>query len=35
MNMMLNERDVPIDREDLMRQRDYYEVSTTQPGTEQ
>jgi hypothetical protein len=35
MNMMLNERDVPVDREVFMRQLEYYEVSTTQPGTEQ
>ena len=33
MNMMLNERDVPIDREVFMRQLEYYEVSTAQPGT--
>jgi len=32
MNMMLNERDVPIDREVFMRQLEYYEVSTAQPG---
>jgi hypothetical protein len=35
MNMMLNERDVPVDREVFMRQLEYYEVSTTQPGAEQ
>ena len=35
MNMMLNERDVPIDRDVFMRQLEYYEVSTTQPGGEQ
>ena len=35
MNMMLNERDVPVDREVFIRQLEYYEVSTTQPGTEQ
>jgi hypothetical protein len=35
MNMMLNERDVPVDREVFMRQLEYYEVSTTQLGTEQ
>lgn len=34
MNMMLNERDVPVDREVFMRQLEYYEVSTAQPGTE-
>jgi hypothetical protein len=34
MNMMLNERDVPVDREVFMRQLEYYEVSTTQPRTE-
>jgi len=35
MNMMLNEGDVPVDREVFMRQLEYYEVSTTRPGTEQ
>ena len=35
MNMMLNERDVPIDRDVFMRQLEYYEVSTTQSGGEQ
>ena len=35
MNMMLNERDVPVDREVFIRQLEYYEVSTTQPGAEQ
>jgi hypothetical protein len=34
MNMMLNERDVPVDREVFMRQLEYYEVSTNQPGRE-
>jgi hypothetical protein len=34
MNMMLNERDVPIDRDVFMRQLEYYEVSTTHPGGE-
>ena len=33
MYMMLNERDVPVDREVFMRQLEYYEVSTAQPGT--
>ena len=33
MNMMLNERDVPVDREVFMRQLEFYEVSTTQPET--
>ena len=28
MNMMLNERDVPVDRDVFMRQLTYYEVST-------
>lgn len=28
MNMMLNERDVPVDREVFMRQMSYFEVST-------
>jgi len=32
MNMMLNERDMPVDREVFMRQLDYYEVSTVKPG---
>ena len=32
MNMMLNERDVPVDREVFMRQLEFYEVSTAQPG---
>ena len=31
MNMMLNERDVPVDREVFMRQLEFYEVSTAQP----
>jgi hypothetical protein len=31
MNMMLNERDVPVDREVFMRQLEYYEVSTLKP----
>ena len=35
MNMMLNEGDVPVDREVFMRQLEYYEVSTAQPGAEQ
>ncbi len=35
MNMMLNERDVPVDREVFMRQLEYYEVSTAQPGAQQ
>jgi hypothetical protein len=30
MNMMLNERDVPVDREVFMRQLEFYEVSTAQ-----
>ena len=32
MNMMLNERDVPVDREVFMRQLTYYEVSTAKPN---
>jgi hypothetical protein len=32
MNMMLNERDVPVDREVFMRQLEYYEVSNTKPS---
>ena len=32
MNMMFNERDMPVDREVFMRQLDYYEVSTVKPG---
>jgi len=35
MNMMLNERDVPVDREVFMRQLEYYEVSAAQPGEQQ
>ena len=35
MNMMLNERDVPVDRDVFMRQLEYYEVSTAQPGARQ
>jgi hypothetical protein len=31
MNMMLNERDVPVDREVFMRQLEYYDVSTAKP----
>lgn len=34
MNMMLNERDMPVDREVFMRQLDYYEVSTVKPGAQ-
>jgi len=30
MNMMLNERDVPVDREVFIRQLEYYKVSTAQ-----
>ena len=33
MNMMLNERDVPVDREVFMRQIEYYQVSTAQRQT--
>lgn len=33
MNMMLDERDVPVDREVFMRQLEYYEVSTAQAET--
>jgi hypothetical protein len=33
MNMMLDERDVPVDREVFMRQLEFYQVSTTQPKT--
>ena len=29
LNMMLNEGDVPVDRDVFMRQLDFYEVSTT------
>jgi hypothetical protein len=35
MNMMLNERDVPVDREVFMRQLEFYEVSTAQPSNYQ
>lgn len=35
MNMMLNERDAPVDRDVFMRQLEYYEVSTNQAGAEQ
>ena len=35
MNMMLNERDMPVDREVFMRQLDYYEVSTAKPDPQQ
>jgi len=35
MNMMLNEQDMPVDREVFMRQLDYYEVSTAKPGPQQ
>lgn len=34
MNMMLDERDVPVDREVFMRQLEYYQVSTAQPDTD-
>lgn len=33
MNMMLDERDVPVDREVFMRQIEYYQVSTAQRQT--
>jgi len=33
MNMMLNESDVPVDRDVFMRQLDFYEVSTAEPTT--
>jgi len=35
MNMMLNERDMPIDRDVFMRQLEYYEVSTAQAAKPQ
>jgi hypothetical protein len=35
MNMMLNERDAPVDRDVFMRQLEYYEVSLNQSGAEQ
>jgi len=35
MNMMLNERDAPVDRDVFMRQLEYYEVSINQSGAEQ
>lgn len=35
MNMMLNERDMPIDRDVFMRQLEYYEVSTAQAARQQ
>ena len=33
LNMMLDERDVPVDREVFMRQLEYYRVSTAQANT--
>lgn len=33
LNMMLDERDVPVDREVFMRQLEYYQVSTAQTDT--
>lgn len=35
MNMMLDKRDVPVDREVFMRLLEYYEVSTAKPGARQ
>ena len=35
MNMMLDERDVAVDREVFMRQLEYYQISTAQPETNQ
>jgi hypothetical protein len=32
LSMMLNESDVPVDREVFMRQLDFYQVSTADPG---
>ena len=34
LNMMLDERDVPVDREEFMRQLEYYRVSTAQSDTD-
>ena len=33
LNMMLNEDDVPVDRDVFMRQLDFYQVSTAKPTT--
>ena len=35
MNMMLDERDVPVDREVFMRQLEYYQISAAQPEANQ
>lgn len=32
LNMMLNESDVPVDRDVFMRQLDFYQVSKAEPG---